>query len=68
MFEYHTPNAAGTLWKNFQKISGKTAETLSEFLQEFPSRVRRGTPKPYDSRHLRSPEHFQYSLPPNRAN
>ena len=44
--------------------SGKTPETLSERFLEFPSRVRLGCPKPYNSRHLRLPEHFQNSLPP----
>ena len=38
--------------------------TLSELFQEFPSRVRLGSPKPYNSRHLKPPEHFQNSLPP----
>ena len=33
---------------------------------EFPWRVRLGCPKPYNSRHLRLPEHFQNSLPPIR--
>ena len=47
--------------------SGKTPETLSERFLEFPSRVRLGSPKPYNSRHLRLPEHFQNSLPPERA-
>ena len=30
---------------------------------EIPWRVRLGTPKPYNSRHLEPPEHFDYSLP-----
>ena len=47
--------------------SGKTPETLSERFLEFPSRVRLGCPKPYNSRHLRLPEHFQNSLPPSTA-
>ena len=47
--------------------SGKTPETLSERFLEFPSRVRLGSPKPYSSRHLRLPEHFQNSLPPSTA-
>ena len=47
-----------------RKNSGKTPETLSERFLEFPSRVRLGCPKPYNSRHLRPPEHFQNSLPP----
>ena len=40
---------------------------LSELFLEFPSRVRLGCPKPYNSRHLRLPEHFQNCLPPNTA-
>ena len=63
----HTPSAAGTSWKKFRKISGKTPETLSERFLEFPSRVRLGCPKPYNLRHLKLPEHFQNSfLPPVR--
>ena len=42
-------NMAGTSRKKFRKISGKTLE--------FPS------PKPYASRHLKPPEHFQNLLP-----
>ena len=34
---------------------------------EFPSRVRLGSPKPFNSRHLRLPEHFQKSLPLSTA-
>ena len=56
----HTPSTAGI----FRRNSGKTLETLSEFFLEFPSRVRLGSPKPYHSRHLKAPEHFQNSLPP----
>ena len=60
----HTPSTAGTFRKKFRKKSGETLETLSERFLEFPSRVRLGSPKPYNSRHLRLPEHFQNSLPP----
>ena len=49
------------------RTSGKTPETLSERFLEFPSRVRLGCPKPYNSRHLRLPERFQNSLPPSTA-
>ena len=63
----HTPSAAGTFRKKFRKNSGKTPETLSERFLEFPSRVRLGCPKPYNSRHLRLPERFQNSLPPSTA-
>ena len=44
--------------------SGKTPETLSERFLEFPSRVRLGCPKPYNSRHLRLPERFPEFSPP----
>ena len=60
----HTPSTAGTFRQKFRKNSGKTPETLSERFLEFPSRVRLGCPKPYNSRHLRLPERFQNYLPP----
>ena len=65
----HTPSTAGTFRKKFRKNSGKTPEslTLSESFLEFSSRVRLGSPKPYVSRHMRLPEHFQNSLPPSAA-
>ena len=63
----HTPSTAGTFRKKFRKNSGKTPETLSELFLEFPSRVRLGCPKRYNSRHLKAPEHFQNSLPPSTA-
>ena len=63
----HTPNTAGAFRKKFRRNSGKTPETLSERFLEFPSRVRLGSPKPYNSRHLRLPEHFQNSLPVSTA-
>ena len=50
-----------------RKNSGKTLETLSELFLEFPSRVRLGSSKPYNSRHLKAPERFQNSLPPSTA-
>ena len=62
-FVGHTPSTAGTFRKKFRKNSGKTPETLSERFLEFPSRVRLGSPKPYNSRDLRLPEHFQNCLP-----
>ena len=63
----HTPSTAATFRKKFRKDSGKTQETLSERFLGFSSRVRLGCPKPYNSRHLRLPEHFQNSLPPSTA-
>ena len=62
-----TPSTAGTFRKEFRKNSGKTPEMLSERFLEFPSRVRLGCPKSYNSRHLRLPEHFQNYLPPSTA-
>ena len=59
----HTPSTAGTFRKKFQKNSGKTLETIPELFLEFPSGVRLGSPKPYNSRHLKAPEHFQNPLP-----
>ena len=62
-----TPSTAGPFRRKFRKNSGKIPETLSERFLEFPSRVRLGSSKPYNSRHLRLPEHFQNSLPPSTA-
>ena len=59
------PSTAGTFRKKFRKNSGKTPETLSERFLEFLSGVRLGSPKPYKSRHLKAPEHFQNCLPPS---
>ena len=63
----HTPSTTGAFRKKFRKNSGMTPETLSELFLECPSRVRLGSPKPHNSRHLRRPEHFQNSLPPSTA-
>ena len=46
---------------------GKTPETLSERFLQFPSRVRLGSPKPHNSRHVKLPENFQNSLPLSTA-
>ena len=66
MFGPH-PQYGWDFRKKFRKISGKTPETLSERFLEFPSRVQLGSPKPYNSRHLKAPERFQNSLPPSTA-
>ena len=50
--------------ENFRNFS---PETLSELFLEFPLRVRLGSPKPYKSRHLMPPDHFQNSLSLNTA-
>ena len=60
----------GLIWEK-DLISGrnsrKTPKTLSERFLDFPSRVRLGSPKPYNLRHLRLPAHFQNSLPLSTA-
>ena len=56
-------NTAGTFRRKLGKNSGKTPETLSELFLKFPSRVRLGSPKPYNSRHLMPPGNFQNSPP-----
>ena len=61
----HTPSMAGTFRKKSRTNSGKSLETPSELFLEFPSRVRLGTLKHYDSRHLKPSEDFQNS-PPHR--
>ena len=60
------PVRLGLSRRNSGKFHGKS-ETLSECFLEPPSRVRLGSPKPYNSRHLRRPEHFQSSLPLSTA-
>ena len=45
--------------ENFRKDPGNA-------LRAFPG-IRLGCPKPYNSRHLKPPEHFQNSLPPSTA-
>ena len=50
-----------------EENSGKTPETLSELFLELTSRVRLGSPKPYSSRRLKPPEHFQNCLPLSTA-
>ena len=48
--------------------SGKNPERPRKRSElEYPSRVRQGCPKTYNSGHLKAPEHFQNSLPPSTA-
>ena len=61
------PVRLGLSGRNSGKIPERPPETLSERFLEFPSRVRLGCPKPYNSRHLRLPEQFQNYLPPSTA-
>ena len=58
----HAPSTAGTFWGRFWKNSGQSLETLSEQFPEIPLESTLGPPKPYNSRHLKPPEHFQNSL------
>ena len=69
-FVGHTPSTAGTFRKQFRKNSGKTPETLSEHFLEYPSRVRLGCSKPYNSRRLSikthgAPEELLTEPPPS---
>ena len=54
-------------WDFPEEIPERPRKTLSEHFLEFPSRVRLGSPKHYNSRHLKAPEHFQNCLPPSTA-
>ena len=61
MFQWAIPPVRlGLSGRNSRRIP----ETLSEGFLQFPSTVRLGSPKPYNSRHLKAPEHFLNSLPP----
>ena len=53
--------------EKFRNFPRKRSHCLSERFLEFPSRVLLGSPKPYKTRHLRLPEHFQNYLPPSTA-
>ena len=56
----NTNSMAGTVRRKFQKISGKSPETLSELFPEFPSRVRPQSPVIQGI--LKPPGHLQSSL------
>ena len=56
------PVRLGLSGRNSGKCPERPPETLSEVFQEFPSRVRLASPKPYHSRHLKPPERFQNCL------
>ena len=45
-------------------LSGRNSGKTLERPLEIPWRVLLGSPKPYNSRHLKAPEHFQNCLPP----
>ena len=56
-------------WHFQEEIPEKIRKDPANALRAFPGiplRVRLGSPKPYNSRQLRLPEHFQNSLPPVR--
>ena len=54
-------------WDFPEEIPEEIPETLSELFLEFPSRVRLGSLKSYNSRHLKPPEHFPEFSPPSTA-
>ena len=56
---FHGPYPEGTF--------RKTPETLSERFLDSHARVRLGSPKPYNSRHLKPPQHFHNFLPLSTA-
>ena len=58
----HTPCTAGTFQKKFRKDPGNALRAFPGI----PPKSTAGIPKPYNSRHLKAPEHFQNSLPPVR--
>ena len=57
-YGWHFPNE---IPETFRKDPGNALRAGN------PSRVRLGVPKPFTSRHLRLPKHFQNSLPPSTA-
>ena len=60
-----SPVRLGLSRRNSGEISfRKIPETLSDLFQEFPLRAWLGPPTPFNSRHLKAPEHYQNSLPP----
>ena len=61
-----SPDRLGLSGRNSRKLR-KDPGNLWELLWKFLWRVRLGTPKPYDSKHLKPPEHFQNVLPLSTA-
>ena len=57
----------GLSGRNSGRIPERSRKRSQSVFLEFPLKVRLGCPKPYNSRHLRLPEHFQNSLPPSTA-
>ena len=62
-----TPPVLGLSGRNSEKFPERPRKRSQERFLEFPSRARLGSPKPFNSRHLRLPEHFQNYLPPSTA-
>ena len=63
----HAPVRLGLSGGNSGKIPERPRKRSQSFSWNFPSRVQFGPPKPYNSRSLKLPEHFQNSLPLSTA-
>ena len=58
------PVRLGLSRRNSEKFRKDPGNALKAFPGSFPSRVRLGSPKPYNSRHLRLPEHESRIISP----
>ena len=63
----HAPCTAGTFRKKIQKKSRKDPGNALRAVPGIPLESTAGNPQPYNSRHLRLPEHFRNSLPLSTA-
>ena len=69
----HAPGRLGLSRRNFGTFPERPQKRSQSFSWSggeswnIPSRVRPGTPKPYNSRNVKPPEQFQYSLPLSTA-
>ena len=63
----HTPSTAGTFRKKFRKIPERPRKRSQSVSWNSAREYGWDAPKPYNSRHLRLPEHFLNSLPPSTA-
>ena len=63
----HTPSTAGTFRKKFRKIPERPRKRSQSVSWNSPREYGWDAPNPYNSRHLRLPEHFQNSLLPSTA-
>ena len=68
-FVGHTPQYGWDFPEEIpEKFRKDPGNALRAFPGSFPSRVRLGSPKPYNSRHLKAPGAFpEFSLPPSTA-